>query len=241
MLQLVVKALNCDLPTKPKFVLVCLADQADEYGVCYPGIATLSRYTSMPERTLQRMLGYLKAHGWIETFWQPTDKVRYKKILHYRLCIEGLPKNPQPDYNNCPVELRAEVIEKFQHTCSYCRQTGTGKLGPDNKSWEIDRVIPGSKGGHYVATNVTLSCRKCNNWKRARMAPQGIQTLSAILDKTGCHSEQNVVPSMAHDSYLTRVIEPAAPRDLVLWAIQESERTGVPADELLAERKRRTE
>ena len=198
MIQLVSKVFNCDLPTKAKFVLVCLADSADDYGVCYLGIPSLSRMTSIPERTLQRVLGYLKTHDWLETFWKPTDKIRYKKILHYRIKLDGIPKMPQPDYSNCPSDLREAVIERFEQTCSYCGKEGNEYLGPDGKPWEIDRIISGSRGGGYEAFNVTLSCKQCNMKKGAKMAPQETRSLGAILNKEGCHSEQFVVPNQTN-------------------------------------------
>ena len=195
MIQLISKVFNCDLPTKAKFVLVCLADSADDYGVCYLGITSLSRMTSIPERTLQRVLGYLKTHDWLETFWKPTDKIRYKKILHYRIKLDGIPKMPQPDYSNCPQALREAVIEKFEQTCSYCKEEGSEFLGPDGKPWEIDRIVPGSRGGGYEAVNITLSCKQCNMKKGAKMAPYGIRSLGAILNEEGCQTEQSMVPN----------------------------------------------
>jgi 5-methylcytosine-specific restriction endonuclease McrA len=193
MIDNVSRVFRCDLPTKAKFVLVCLADQSNEYGICYPGITTLSRMTSMPERTLQRVLGYLKKNGWIETFWKPTDKIRYKSILHYRLKIDGLQDMPKPNYSNCPPALREEVIERFEQTCSYCHKTGNETLGPDGKSWEVDRIVPGSRGGGYEPYNITLSCKLCNLSKGAKLAPS-TTSLGAILDKEGCQNRQEVVP-----------------------------------------------
>lgn len=48
-----------------KAVLLCLADAADADGVCWPSLATLSNYSEVPRRTLQRKLAMLAAGGWI--------------------------------------------------------------------------------------------------------------------------------------------------------------------------------
>ena len=46
-----------------KFVLVALADMADEKQSCYPGQATLSRMTGASESTVRRALNRLEDGG----------------------------------------------------------------------------------------------------------------------------------------------------------------------------------
>ena len=117
MIEYVVEAMELAIPTKPKFLLVCLADNADMYGICYPSMATLSRRTSMPERTLQRQMKWLVDNHVIETFWSFTDKIRHKQIQHYRLNLKNVRRATQPDFSNCSKELRLEVITRFYSTC----------------------------------------------------------------------------------------------------------------------------
>lgn len=84
--------------------------------------------------------------------------------------------------------------------------SGHDKTGrPDGSAWEIDRIVPGSKGGGYEAHNVTLSCKPCNRVKGAKLAPQdgggdgaNPKSLGAILDAQGCQNKQTVVPTVAH-------------------------------------------
>lgn len=199
MIQFLVEALELDIPTKPKFLLVCLCDSADMYGVCYPSMATLSRRTSMPERTLQRQLKWLVEHGIVSTFWNFTDKMRHRKIQHYRLVLESVARMPEPDFSNCTPGLRAEVIARFQHVCSYCGERGDAVNGPGGAPWHVDRIVPGSRGGKYIASNVTLSCRSCNSRKGAKEAPSNVRDLGAILNIEGCQNGQSVVPNRARN------------------------------------------
>lgn len=56
-----------NIPTGPKFVLVCLADHADEAQSCYPSVARICRLTGLGESTVRRHLGWLEDHGYIRT------------------------------------------------------------------------------------------------------------------------------------------------------------------------------
>ena len=54
------------LPTNAKFVLMALADWADDNGVnCYPSVYELSEYMTCSERTVQRLLRELEEGGWV--------------------------------------------------------------------------------------------------------------------------------------------------------------------------------
>lgn len=202
-----------DLPAKEKLVMLCLADSSDHFGVCFPSVTTLSRKSSLPERTLQRVLGRLIERGCLETFWAYTDKIRHKKIRHYRLKLNNLETMPVPSYANCPPALRTEVILRFSSRCTYCGRSGTDTADPDGRPWEVDRIVPGSRGGQYVAENVTLSCKSCNMGKGAKLAPSETQSLGAILDAQGCQNDAPVVPLVAPESLgtVTRTNTPPTP------------------------------
>ena len=205
------RVMELQLPSKQKFVLLCIANNADDFGASFPSVASLSRDSCIPERTIQRLIGWLTDENYIVPYWDyhPNDRLRRKKIRFLRLNLSGKPITIKPDYSNCPTALRQEVIQRFNKTCSYCGDIGDDKRGPDKKAWEIDRIVPGSKGGGYVADNVTLSCGPCNRTKGAnlaplemsKLAPQGgaiPANLGAILDAQGCQNEQAVVPMVAH-------------------------------------------
>ena len=56
-------AWQAPLPPGPKFVLLALADIADDEGVCWPGQRSLARKCSLTIRTVQRMLSGLENSG----------------------------------------------------------------------------------------------------------------------------------------------------------------------------------
>ena len=50
-----------------RFVLIALADNANDDGECWPSIATLSRKTGLCERSVRTSLRWLEAEGWLAT------------------------------------------------------------------------------------------------------------------------------------------------------------------------------
>jgi len=65
-IALMTMARKTALPTNAKFVLMALADWADDNGTnCWPSIYELSEYLTCSERTVQRLLRELEQGGWI--------------------------------------------------------------------------------------------------------------------------------------------------------------------------------
>lgn len=172
-----------DLPPMSKWVLMCLADNADNFGGnIFPTITTLSQKSSVPERTLQRQLKKLVQEGVIEVvrLAQRPTATKPGRGTEYRLAFMTKPfaNAPPPNYKACPKKLRDEVIIAFAQMCAYCGRQGTDR-DPDGAAWEVDRVIPGSRGGSYTPENVALSCSRCNSSKGAKMAPVDTPCLGA--------------------------------------------------------------
>jgi 5-methylcytosine-specific restriction endonuclease McrA len=57
-------------------------------------------------------------------------------------------------------EIREYLLEKWQRCCAYC--------GTENVPLEIEHVVPKSRGGSNRISNLTLSCRDCNEKKGNR-------------------------------------------------------------------------
>jgi 5-methylcytosine-specific restriction endonuclease McrA len=96
----------------------------------------------------------------------------------YNRAIEAIRANRIP-----PGEKRrllARCIAAFGSECQYCDQTGTPSLGPDGRSWHIDRIFPGALGGRYEADNITLACRACNHKKGALIIYRKPLSLAAV-------------------------------------------------------------
>lgn len=56
--------------------------------------------------------------------------------------------------------LREEIIERDNYTCQMC-----GKYMPDGVGLQIDHIIPISRGGKTVRSNLQVLCSKCNGSK----------------------------------------------------------------------------
>jgi hypothetical protein len=163
----------------------------------------------------------------------------------YKLTFALAPKvGSHRGSRECPRDLRLLVIHAFCSTCQYCNKSGDETLGPDNRRWHVDRVIPGSKGGEYTPDNVTLACATCNVRKKDKTveiipfvlsqregAISGTRYNSptksaggATDGKEGCHRVQNVVPLMApNPSEIRHLTEE---KEAFKKAMEEAERKG---------------
>lgn len=56
-------ALKRDIPTGPKFVLVALANRANQDGECWPSQKDLAKQTSMTDRSIRRHIEWLVSRG----------------------------------------------------------------------------------------------------------------------------------------------------------------------------------
>ena len=56
--------------------------------------------------------------------------------------------------------IREEIMERDNYTCQIC-----GKYRPEEIGLQIDHIIPVSKGGKTVRSNLRVLCSKCNGSK----------------------------------------------------------------------------
>ena len=73
-------------------------------------------------------------------------------------------KKTYTDAPSSAVRIRVMKRDKFQ--CTYCGVPGT------HAELEVDHIIPKSKGGSHHMSNLTTSCRKCNQSKSDGFAPK---------------------------------------------------------------------
>lgn len=67
-----------------KFVLVKLADNANDEGECWPTVRRISQDTAIPERTVTKKLAWLEEQGWIERRRERTEGGHYG-VTRYQL------------------------------------------------------------------------------------------------------------------------------------------------------------
>ena len=59
--------------------------------------------------------------------------------------------------------LREKIMKRDNYTCQLC-----GKYMPDEVGLQVDHIVPVSKGGKSVPSNMQVLCSKCNSAKRAK-------------------------------------------------------------------------
>src|SRR5438876_10309136 len=101
---------NTKLPPKLKYLLLVLADFADEYGRnVFPSIALLAQRTSYSERSVQRLMEELRSRSILVV--DPRQNHAYGKTTAYRIVLAGLTPPPPIATDTCPRRLRQECID----------------------------------------------------------------------------------------------------------------------------------
>jgi 5-methylcytosine-specific restriction endonuclease McrA len=98
--------------------------------------------------------------------WAPITRLEVERVT-FDLHLMQNPEIAGIEYQRGELagwELRAYLLEKFQHQCAYCH---TGDV-----PFEIDHQVPRSRGGSNRASNLVLSCHDCNVAKGSRTAAE---------------------------------------------------------------------
>jgi 5-methylcytosine-specific restriction endonuclease McrA len=167
-IQAMVRVFSLDVDANLKWILMCIADNANPFGEgAWPSVSTLVTKSSMSERTVQRCLAELSEIGLIKR----VKSSRSPTGQEIKLCFMGeFQARPRANTANCPPGLRGKLVEVFEAVCQYCGGEGDGENGPDGRTWNVDRILPGSRGGSYAPENITLSCSTCNIKKKDKEA-----------------------------------------------------------------------
>lgn len=96
--------------------------------------------------------------------WVPLTRIEVERVK-FDLQLLQNPEMTGVEYQRGELagwEARAYLLEKFQHQCAYCRTT--------NAIFELDHILPRSRGGSNRVSNLALSCHDCNQKKGNRTA-----------------------------------------------------------------------
>ena len=160
-----------DLPHNQAWVLMALADHADDEGIAEPTIADLAWQTSYSLRQVQRILKRLRLTGLIELAGNHGGArvgSGYRHGNQYRLNLscgpfkvsfEDVPIERSP---RIPPTLRWAVWERDDFRC---RQCGL------RRDLHIDHVIPRSMDCPTVLDNLETLCGTCNTRKGSKRLP----------------------------------------------------------------------
>lgn len=107
-----------DIPATEKMVLLALADNANDEGLCWPAIKTIARKCSRSERAVQyavkalEALGLLKVdvlHGKTHRFWVTLEGCNHCTLGVQPLHQGGATTAPKPSYNHQGTNLETNV------------------------------------------------------------------------------------------------------------------------------------
>ncbi|MHB8371048.1 MAG: RNA-guided endonuclease IscB [Leptospirales bacterium] len=128
--------------------------------------------------------------AWVNRFWKlaPVTAISQELVRFDMQKMEN-PEISGADYQQGTLaryEVREYLLEKWCRTCAYC--------GAENVPLEIDHIRPRSKGGSDRISNLTLSCRPCNEkkgnhpvepfWRRSRRFCPGFWQKPRLLSGT---------------------------------------------------------
>ena len=72
-------------------------------------------------------------------------------------------------------EAREYILEKYNRTCQYC--------GVKDVPLEMEHIVPRSKGGSDRVSNLTLSCRQCNEKKGNKSVEEFLKGKPEVLKR----------------------------------------------------------
>jgi 5-methylcytosine-specific restriction endonuclease McrA len=98
--------------------------------------------------------------------WTPITRVEVERVKFDMQLLQN-PEVGGVEYQRGELagwETRAYLLEKFRHRCVYC---GKGDL-----PFEVDHMLPRSRGGSDRVSNLVLACHDCNSAKGNRTASE---------------------------------------------------------------------
>lgn len=98
--------------------------------------------------------------------------IRSYMDIHPVIAVRGQMKHSK--FTAVPPLNNRELFSRDRHTCLYCLSESS------DKKLTRDHVIPVSRQGKNVWTNVVTACRKCNQRKGARTPAEANMTLHAV-------------------------------------------------------------
>jgi len=126
-------------------------------------------YDVLRERSKRSVSKNLAYYALRAAQWRAENPDKVKEIC-YRYCETHrwerilLERERQAKKRGAPGALTKqewmEILERHEYRCAYC--------GRNDVKMTMDHIVPLSRGGQHVASNVVPACRTCNTSKGAR-------------------------------------------------------------------------
>jgi len=193
-------AFDQDLPTTQKFVLVALADKADEAHSCFPSQATLARMTGATDRTVRNALTALERAGYV------TRKHRHREdgtrtSDRYYLAVGVIVTTEKPHAENLSgghqPETRSGGLPETDDTTTGNPRQDYRKQFPGNEPTEEPTEEPTVSGtltraGDAPAqkpTKASRGTRLPDGWMPPRAVIEEMNRLAPHVDQQWEHSK----------------------------------------------------
>lgn len=129
------------------------------------------RFYATRSQTRYRQRNYVKSSYHVSTLENAaTYSYSWLSDRYNRLAVTGYSCTLKEYHSNSQrklmtKELRRQIMIRDHYTCQIC-----GKYMPDEVGLQIDHIIPVSKGGKTVPSNLQVLCDKCNRRKSAKLS-----------------------------------------------------------------------
>lgn len=131
---------DAELPQSRKFLLLSLADQANDAGECWPSITTIASRCSMGRRTVFDALAELEAEGWLDRQPLPGQRVAFhlnvSKLSQLPLAVRsttGAKSAPVQKPQGCEIRTGADSSETGAAAAPTGARSALHKATPKNQ------------------------------------------------------------------------------------------------------------
>lgn len=129
------------------------------------------RFDMVRQQTRYRQQNYVKVPYTVEavcgtfyfSFGQIADRYQKLSAIGFECTLRAYHSKDQRKL--ATRALRVKVMERDGYTCRIC-----GKYMPDEVGLHVDHILPVSKGGKTVMSNLQVLCSKCNGSKSNKTA-----------------------------------------------------------------------
>ncbi len=143
---------DLQLPDSEKLVLLALADNANDAGVCWPSVATIARKCSKGERTVQGAIKSLEASGHLSRIEKVGKGVTY--TIHPRSACAPQTSHPRNEQHPTPAAAAPKpsrtTIPKKTTSSQVARARRKAEFHRLPDEWKPDRFGDGSAAREVV-------------------------------------------------------------------------------------------
>jgi 5-methylcytosine-specific restriction endonuclease McrA len=100
------------------------------------------------------------------TRWSPITRIEVERVRFDTQLLQN-PEVAGVEYQRGELagwEVRSYLLLKYAYQCAYC--------GNEQRSFELDHIVPRSRGGSDRVSNLALSCHECNAAKGNKTAAE---------------------------------------------------------------------